>query len=254
MSTSTPLTGLPPLLRAAGLTVLEVPGWERRSAGSYGPWLGILNHHTAGGISSSTLTPSLRICVDGRSDLPGPLCNLYGGRDRKLYMVAAGRANHAGVGALPGVPSGNGDLVGIEWENNGVGEPWDDLMPTMVATNAVICDYLGVPRSRCFDHREWAPTRKVDRAGINSDRFRGSVAAWKPTQEDDMPYSKDDLKAIISEAVRTAQIVGDDGQPHALATYLAKTAEHARITRDEVTQLRADLTALRNGITAKTQR
>ena len=90
-------------LRAAGLTVREVAGWKTRGrdfAGVSPPFApkGCVNHHTAGPPKvSGSLTPSLRIVIEGRSDLPGPLCNVYLGYDNVAYVVAAGVANHAGL-------------------------------------------------------------------------------------------------------------------------------------------------------------
>ncbi len=182
MSTTTPLTRLPALYRAAGLVVQEVPGWETRGGGTYGPWLGCLHHHTAGGISSRTLTPSLNICINGRTGLAGPLCNVYVGRDRKVYMVAAERANHAGLGDLPIIAAntGNSHLVGFEIENNGVGESWDYLKPTLDALFAVTNDYLNVPRRNLWGHKEYAPGRKIDPYPFSMSAERDRVAAWRP--------------------------------------------------------------------------
>src|SRR5262245_22934410 len=75
--------GIATRLRKAGLNVREVKGWEHRGrdfAGvspAFAP-LGSVNHHTAGPPKSvGNLTPSLGIIINGRSDLPGPLANVY---------------------------------------------------------------------------------------------------------------------------------------------------------------------------------
>src|SRR3546814_12375897 len=58
------------------------------------PWSGddwysrkyvLMNHHTAGPMTG--LTPSLAIVKKGRSDVPGPLANAYGGRDTVLRIL-----------------------------------------------------------------------------------------------------------------------------------------------------------------------
>ncbi len=183
-ATNTPLTGLPRLYRAAGLTVVLIDGWETRGGSNYGPWFGCLHHHTAGRISSRTLTPSLNICINGRTGLAGPLCNVYVGRDKKIYMVAAERANHSGIGDLPGIAAntGNGRLVGFEIENNGVGESWDYLKPTLDTLFAVTNDYLGVPRRNLWGHKEYAlpAGRKSDPHPFSMGAERDRVAAWRP--------------------------------------------------------------------------
>lgn len=126
---------LPQTLREHGLKVVEVPGWKTRgrpaSTGGFDP-VGVLCHHTATSTSSS-VAAVLRLLVDGRGGvdpLPGPLCQLGLGRDGTVYMIAAGRANHAGVAKASGtVGAGDGNelYIGIEAFNNGVGEQWQDV-------------------------------------------------------------------------------------------------------------------------------
>jgi hypothetical protein len=66
---------LPSALKARGLRVETVPGWETRSAGTFNP-KGAVCHWTAGP-RGTTKRASLGICINGRPDLPGPLCNVY---------------------------------------------------------------------------------------------------------------------------------------------------------------------------------
>lgn len=158
--------GIASQLRAdKSLTVREVPGWQTRGRvfAGFTPKGGV-NHHTAGAKTGST--PSLRICIEGRSDLPGPLCNVYLGRDKVVYVVAAGSANHAGLpdaGVLRGM-RGNSDAYGLEIEHSGT-EP---LSPAMVAIAAKVWACLlrakGLPASQLVQHHEWAPSRKIDLA------------------------------------------------------------------------------------------
>ncbi len=69
--------------------------------------------------------PSLGIITNGRSDLPGPLSQLGLGRDGTCYIVAAGRANHAGRQIWQGITTGNSSFIGIEAENTGKDDdPW----------------------------------------------------------------------------------------------------------------------------------
>jgi hypothetical protein len=46
--------------------------------------------------------PSLRLLIKRRSDCPGPLCNVGLARSGAVYVIAAGRANHAGKGGWRG--------------------------------------------------------------------------------------------------------------------------------------------------------
>ena len=126
------LTWLPIVLRNAGLKVAEVDGWPNRGRGDVGTIKGVMCHHTAGPVNGNM--PSLGVLREGRSDLPGPLAQLGLGRDGTYYVIAAGRANHAGRGEWKGVADGNGSFIGIEAENTGIGdstkpkfEPWPEV-------------------------------------------------------------------------------------------------------------------------------
>src|SRR4051795_12520666 len=94
----------PALLRKHGLKVVEVDGWYDRgrpsSTGELNP-VGVLCHHTAT-TKSTSITNVLKLLRVGRSDLPGPLCQFSLGRDGTVYVVAAGRANHAGKAKTSG--------------------------------------------------------------------------------------------------------------------------------------------------------
>src|SRR5262245_36671178 len=86
------LTWLPGVLKAAGLKVAVVDGWESRGRDEMGQVVGVICHHTAGPRLGNM--PSLRTLIEGRPDLPGPLAQLGLGRDGTYYVVAAGRCNH----------------------------------------------------------------------------------------------------------------------------------------------------------------
>src|SRR5690349_19817001 len=100
-----------------GLRVEVVPGAETRSAGSFNPH-GFVGHHTAG--AKTGVRPSLALCVNGRSDLAGPLCNDFLDRNGVDVIVACGRANHAGLGGFRGIV-GNSGVWGCEAEDDGDG-------------------------------------------------------------------------------------------------------------------------------------
>jgi len=74
-------------------------------------------HHTAGPLTG--IMPSLGVVTNGRPDLAGPLAQLCLGRDGTYFVVAAGRANHAGAGDWQGITSGNTNFIGIEAEITG---------------------------------------------------------------------------------------------------------------------------------------
>src|ERR1044072_1917782 len=104
------LTWLPDVLKAAGLKVAEVNGWKTRGNGDVGKIFGVICHHTVGPRSGNM--PSLKTLIKGRSDLPGPLAQLGLARDGTYFIIAAGRANHAGRGVWKGVTNGNSNFIG----------------------------------------------------------------------------------------------------------------------------------------------
>ena len=169
--------GLAATLRSHGLKVKAVKGWKTRGhEGTFTPF-GVMFHHTASDKNSGN-APALGIVTHGRSDLPGPLCNFLVGRDGTIYFVASGRCDHAGEGGpLKGVPkdAGNTFLLGVECENDGVGETWPSYQKEAIAKLFAILLYrMHRGQAMCIAHREWT-SRKIDPANINMDAFRNRV-------------------------------------------------------------------------------
>lgn len=183
------VTGLADVLRAAGLTVVEVGDWKTNG---YTPpetgvtqelaaYAGNLWHHTATGRAAfdRSNAPTLDMCVNGRPDLPGPLCNGVLGRDGTVYLIAAGKANHAGRGSAAGIPTdaGNYYLVGWEMESSGVA-PWDWTPEQLDAAPRIAA---ATERAYGFElelgHLEYSSEGKIDPAGWpgGMDGFRDTV-------------------------------------------------------------------------------
>lgn len=160
--------------RAAGLTVVEVDGWRERGSSTFNP-RGLVCHHTAGPAAGGD-APSLRTVRDGRSDLPGPLSQFVLGRSGTVYVVAAGRANHAGAGGWKGL-SGNTSVFGIEAENNG-SQPWPAVqLDAYRRLAAALARGARFGAEFVCGHKEWAPRRKPDPHSIDMAAFRARVAA-----------------------------------------------------------------------------
>lgn len=179
-------------LRAAGLRVVEIAGWQTAGSSSFDP-RGSVNHHTAGPASGSA--PSLNTCIYGRSDLPGPLCNVMQSREADgndiAYVIAAGRANHAGEGGWRGL-SGNSSVYGLEIEHTGTSPLSQHRQQIAARIHAAM---FGGDAGMVCQHREWAPDRKIDAAqDVDPDTFRQMVAEGgggtpTPTLEDtDMAF------------------------------------------------------------------
>jgi hypothetical protein len=169
------------VLTAAGVRVKPAAGWQGRGKPGFTPE-GILLHHTAGPKKGDA--PSLKVCIEGRPDLSGPLCHIVLARSGEAHLIAAKKANHAGSGALQVLErvradkaiegdakkngwkdegSGNAYFYGIEVENSGMPE---DAYPeaqvdALVKICAALCRAHGWSANRVVHHRQWT-ARKVD--------------------------------------------------------------------------------------------
>jgi hypothetical protein len=152
-----------------------------------------MNHHTAGPMTG--LTPTLALVKRGRSDLPGPLANGYGGRDHVYRIITMGLANHPGEGGpitVAGftIPRDSARIScwGTEWEHNGV-DPWPgDMRDFMTRSNAALLEWMDRPALASIEHKTWAPTRKIDRNRYDQDGRTGQVDVrmYLESLEDDM--------------------------------------------------------------------
>ncbi|MEV0370188.1 N-acetylmuramoyl-L-alanine amidase [Streptomyces sp. NPDC050636] len=179
-------------LKAEGLRVAEVDGWKthhRNEKGPWGPVHGVLVHHTATSGSEDTV----RLCHDGRPDLPGPLCHGVITKDGTVHLVGYGRANHAGLGdgdvlraviAEKRLPpdnesdtDGNRAFYGFECENLGDGkDPWPPAQAeALEKAAAAVCRAHGWTERSVIGHLEWQPG-KVDPRGFSMDGLRDRIA------------------------------------------------------------------------------
>ena len=174
------LTWLAQVLLDAGLKVSEVDGWKSRGRGEVGPIKGVMCHHTATAASAPGNMPTLRMLIDGRSDLPGPLAQLGLGRDGTFYVIAAGRCNHAGAGSWQGLTAGNTSFIGIEAENSGLPDnPWPAVQIDAYEHGvAALLKKVRANAIMCCGHKEYAtpPGRKRD-PSFEMKPFRMNVAA-----------------------------------------------------------------------------
>lgn len=176
------LLWLADVARTAGLVVVEVDGWETRGSATMDP-RGVINHHT-GGAATGDL-PSLKTLVKGRSDLAGPLCHYGLGRSGAVYVVASGKANHAGDGQWQGVDflDSSSEMLGIEAEHTGsASDDWpQEQLDSYRTLDAAILRQIGKPVANLCGHKEWAqppestPDRKPDPVGIDMKEWRASV-------------------------------------------------------------------------------
>jgi len=219
------LTWLADVLRAAGLKVIEQPGWKTRGHGDVGVPKGIICHHTAGNKTSDH--GSLNIVQNGRSDLAGPLSQLLLARDGTYYVVAAGECYHAGPGNWQGVTYGNEYLIGIEAENSGQkDDPWPEVqMDAYRRGCAAILDHIGAKPIMCCGHREFAtPKGRKPDPSFDMVAFRASVAAIMGGAVIDTPPPPAPLKPGDAQegVVNTADLNLRDGPDGKIITQLPK--------------------------------
>lgn len=222
---ATPLTADQMLarLKSEGVTVHEHTGWRTHERDDetgkvFGPVYGVLIHHTAG-------HNDLEICFNGRSDLPGPLCHSWLGKTAGLWMLSAGRSNHAGgvdgdvIAALRNEMSplpvddetdvdGNDCLYGLEIENLGNGtDPYPAVQyDEAVRWAAALCRAHGWSERSVAGHKEVQPG-KVD-PSFDMDIFRAAVAArlahpadWNP-EEDDVELTDAQIEKIAAASAK----------------------------------------------------
>ena len=178
-------------LRAEGLAVVEHPGWRTHNRNHKGPWgpvHGVLVHHTVTKGTAATV----RICREGHSTLPGPLCHGVIAKDGTVHLVGYGRTNHAGLGDADvlraviderpaptddeATTDGNRHFYGFECENLGDGEdPWPEAQLDAIArASAALCRAHGWGARSVIGHLEWQPG-KVDPRGFTMASMRDRV-------------------------------------------------------------------------------
>jgi peptidoglycan hydrolase-like protein with peptidoglycan-binding domain len=180
-------------LRAKGVTVKEVPGWETHARPYTFDPSGVMVHHTAG-------SNSLKVVRNGRKGLPGPLAQFLISKSGVVYLISQGYSNHAGKGnssvlkrtraglAPKGKATSRGDINGnrhywgIEVENLGNGkDPYPDVqIQALTALTAALCEINDWSSNRIVHHKEWT-SRKIDMSyrgdvrGITADIMSGKI-------------------------------------------------------------------------------
>ncbi|QHC16856.1 N-acetylmuramoyl-L-alanine amidase [Streptomyces sp. GF20] len=267
-------------LRDEGLSVVEVGSWRthnRNSKGAWGPVNGVMIHHT---VTSGSAT-SVRICRDGHSQLPGPLCHGVITKDGRVHLVGYGRTNHAGAGdgdvlaaviaerALPkpneANTDGNARFYGFECENLGDGkDPWPAAqLDAIERVSAAICRVHGWDAASVIGHLEWQPG-KIDPRGFTMASMRTRVAkrlsvpAGKtptPTTPDkEAPVNAKELHEAVWKrdaipAPSTAKTAKTNPTWKA-ESFLPETYDQTNRILDVVRQLAKDVAALRAEVAA----
>lgn len=236
------------------LKVVEIAGWKTRGYAGQSLYRvdGHIFHHTASNQSSGLDAVTLNLCVNGRSDLPGPLCQLLLGRSGTVYVIAGGLANHAGPGSVGGSyrDVGNYYFLGTEMESDGVSNDWTPAqLEAMPHLGAAIEIGYGNGNTEDFyqvGHKEYSSMGKIDPSFIDLNKLRDTINSYiisvksgkiqKPEEKDwlDM-VSKEELSNIVfkqaERAVTDALTPGKAGVKFAGLAYLQLSRMEEKIDR-----------------------
>jgi N-acetylmuramoyl-L-alanine amidase len=211
-------------LRAEGCTVKEHDGWQNRgrpaSSGGFEPQ-GVTEHHTGTHTSYHNPCPTLNTCIQGRSDLPGPLAQVVIGYDGVCHVIAAGRANHAGTNDGFGPyyhGDGNAQSFGFEIDYDGTQDPSPEQKDAATRASVAVLRKKKHDQSWVVTHKETSTTGKWDTGQITGDQWRQRVKDRLVTKpgDDDEPYlswPEKDRKALVGDvvdAVLTRDLYADD--------------------------------------------
>jgi hypothetical protein len=173
--TVTNLLWLPAALRQAGLVVVEEAGWRTRGHDTPMRARAVVLHHDASEPGPSPdvagyLVAGFRSGTDRHYD-----AQLWVDRAGRWHIIAAGAAQHAGAGAGR-ADEGNIDSFGVETDHT-TGEAWPAVQLDSIRRGlAAICRKAGWrPAVSVVAHREYAPGRKSDPAGIDMNLLRRQV-------------------------------------------------------------------------------
>lgn len=218
-------TWLARVLEDAGCQVVEHTGWKTTgrpaSTGDLRP-RAVMWHHDGTGKGPSPGSPGY--ILEGRPPTdPPPLAHCWVSTRGDWHLLAAGRANHAGIGDGWGVVppnDGNTYAVGVETDHT-TGESWPagQLTSLRVGTAAILEHLNARASDALMGHREYAPGRKTDPDGLDLDAERRAVAALMEG-EDEMAAEWSDMTtdlvtrqpATFGQVIRRSQLAATKGQ------------------------------------------
>ncbi|SDP08769.1 hypothetical protein SAMN04515671_2908 [Nakamurella panacisegetis] len=254
-----PLANAANVLRAAGLTVVEMPGWAERGE-SDGQFmnLGLILHHDGMGLGYDDDPSNDANVPANMAPLGHDGSQFWVSRTGVWYCMAAGRKWHAGKGPGWGsIPAdgGNTRCAGIETDHT-IGNPWSPELARsiLVGSRALALAYGYDVDQFCCGHREFAPGRKSDPENYDLDAWRAYMkapaapaapATTAPQTDwiDDLMASPAERKAFaaeIAQAVLGALIDPDGSGPAPASGFGRLIADVQQVQRE----VRADVATL----------
>lgn len=204
------------ILLAHGVPEVSIELRQGRPS-SYGTWDALftvaeMSHHTVSRYGTNK-TPCLALVKNGRSDLPGPLCNGYGGWDLCYRIITFGYANHPGSGGPKTVPaltagkftipkdSARRYVWGTEFEGGLSKADWDKVLTNprngkkmtyrefMGRVNAALEEFLEIHEGAHLEHSTWT-SRKIDRLGYTQASGIAEKKKYKAKPKKEKPAKK----------------------------------------------------------------
>lgn len=231
------LTALAEIARTTGCPVVEEDGWQTRGDGVMLGVKTITCHHTADGGAGGNM-PSLAVVRDGRSDLPGPLAHYGLGKDGTIYVVAAGKCNHAGESLKTAYT--NSYAIGIEAEADGVLGFKGDWPAGQMAAYHRLCRALvahyGLDVADVRGHKETcSPVGRKSDPDFDMPAFRAAVADVNLAKGTGMELT-DPLKYTASAKTRI-------GKTEDVLSTVLQWPPAVRFARDEIAIVRQEQAA-----------
>ena len=210
---SAPMRRIIARLRARGVEVYEMPGWEARCRCHNGShetdprkvraWttdrLGFTVHITTSPrhTGNKAIAYTANILIGGNGSVPGPLCQWGIDGDGRVIVVAAGRSNHVGQIGTQAVSMTKAGTFSLssKYDNRGQGAavdgntvldgveilsspgPSEKQRAATVALAAEWCREYGKPATVVHGHGEVATSRGYSDPGMHMGEFRSAVAS-----------------------------------------------------------------------------
>ncbi len=229
-------------LTAAGLPVVEEPGWKTRG----NRWAvnnkpeGVMQHHTAPPnpypIKRLYGPPLFRIKCNMATHPDGTLflvaykaCNYSSGRGMLSVLVENVRKSIAPTrnATKSGLKGGNRSFWNFENSHPGDGSP---ILPvqldTIIAANIVVNDHFGLDPEQTISHAEWS-RRKIDPFWNGSNRT--AIEQIREGVEDDMAGLSPEAQKFWEDTYR--ELLKLD--PETSASWGKVTVEHVRANPEE---------------------
>lgn len=295
--TTTPLTQdqYVKALTDEGLSLEFIGDWANHNHNDRQPWgpmYGVVIHHIGSDVPAEQSSKyAFDILYTGYTGLAGPICHAGGKPQGGLALVALGNAWHAGGGCpivlqrvmnedvpmdaelhptkgnLTGV-NGNPHFYGLEIMFSGEHPMSAEQYRDAILYAAALCRAHVWSARSVIAHREWSSdkpdpgmcpmgTFRQDVQRQLDTRYLSNPAPTPATQEDDMPYTPQDIQTYARQGVLDAQIDTREGGKESVWVAIKEAREqsgdasiNAQLAKKSVDALAAQVAALTAAVQA----